>query len=162
MPKKSATARNTAQRSKSKAQKSFELVRPVTQEPESEPEAMNIAELAEVSASALSTPAPALSTSPTPAAKTTKAKESVPDETRPVEEKGEVGANSGSQPRGSASARLAARRQAAQKNPQRSSASLITSEHYAYVRKDLILIAVLAVILFSIIIILHFVPGIGA
>src|SRR5436305_7452255 len=42
---------------------------------------------------------------------------------------------------GSASARLAARRQAAQKLQQRSATTLITSEHFAYVRKDLIRIA---------------------
>ena len=58
--------------------------------------------------------------------------------------------------------RLAARRQTAQKTSQRSPAALITAEHYSYVRKDLIFIAILAVIMFSVIIILHFVPGIGS
>jgi len=65
-------------------------------------------------------------------------------------------------PKGSAAARLAARRQAAQKAQQRAAASLITAEHYAYVRKDLVFIAILAAIMFAAIIILHFVPGIGA
>ncbi len=36
-----------------------------------------------------------------------------------------------------------------------------TAEHYGYVRKDLIFIAILAIILFGIIIGLHFVPAIG-
>ena len=65
-------------------------------------------------------------------------------------------------PKGSAAARLAARRQANQKAQQRAAASLITAEHFVYVRKDLRFIAILAVIMFSAIIILHFVPGIGS
>lgn len=69
--------------------------------------------------------------------------------------------SAGTAPRGSASARLAARRQNAQRVQQRSAPSLITPEHYAYVRRDLIFIAILAAIMFSIIIILHFVPAIG-
>lgn len=65
-------------------------------------------------------------------------------------------------PKGSASARLVARRQAMQKAQQRAAASLITSEHYSYVRRDLRIIAILAAIMFAVIIILHFVPGIGS
>jgi len=49
-----------------------------------------------------------------------------------------------------------------QKAQQRAAATLITAEHYAYVRRDLMFIAILAVIMFSAIIILHFVPGIGS
>jgi hypothetical protein len=64
-------------------------------------------------------------------------------------------------PKGSAAGRLAARRQTSQKSQQRTAAPLITAEHYSYVRKDLVIIAVLALIMFSIIIILHFVPAIG-
>ncbi|HVB60539.1 MAG TPA: hypothetical protein VNE61_05020 [Ktedonobacteraceae bacterium] len=64
-------------------------------------------------------------------------------------------------PKGSAAARLAARRQATQRAQQKSGAALITPEHYAYVRRDLMVIAILAIIMFSVIIILHFVPGIG-
>ena len=59
----------------------------------------------------------------------------------------------------SASARLAARRQAAQKLQQRSAVTLITSEHFAYVRKDLIRIAVFAVIMITAIIVLYFMLG---
>ena len=62
----------------------------------------------------------------------------------------------------SAAARLAARRQSGQKNQQRSAPTLVTAEHYSYVRKDLVFIAVLAIIMFASIIILHFVPGIGS
>ena len=58
----------------------------------------------------------------------------------------------------SASARLAARRQAAQKT-QRSAANLIVAENYGYVRKDLIFILILAIIMFSAIIALHFILG---
>jgi hypothetical protein len=65
-------------------------------------------------------------------------------------------------PKGSASARLVARRQAMQKAQQRAAASLITSDHYAYVRRDLRFIAILAAIMFAVIIILRFVPGIGS
>jgi len=60
----------------------------------------------------------------------------------------------------SASERLAARRQAAQK-AQRASTTLITAEHYGYVRRDLIYIAILALIMFAVLIGLHFVPAIG-
>jgi hypothetical protein len=61
--------------------------------------------------------------------------------------------------KGSASARLAARKNA--QRTQRNQASLITAEHYFYVRRDLIFIAILAAIMFAVIIILYFVPAIG-
>ncbi len=64
-------------------------------------------------------------------------------------------------PKGSAAARVASRRQATQKAQQRAAATLVTAEHYAYVRQDLRLIAILATIMFSALIILSFVPGIG-
>lgn len=63
-------------------------------------------------------------------------------------------------PKGSAAARMAARRQGMQKTQQRA-AALISPEHYVYVRHDLLIIAILAIIMFTAIIILHFVPGIG-
>ena len=62
---------------------------------------------------------------------------------------------------GSAAARLAARRQAALKQQVQRNANLVTSEHYAYVKRDLIYILILAIIMFSAIIVLHFVPAIG-
>ena len=55
-----------------------------------------------------------------------------------------------------ATARLAARRLASQKT-QRSAVTLITAEHYRYVRNDLIYIAILAAMMFSILIVLFFV-----
>ncbi len=66
-----------------------------------------------------------------------------------------------SAPKGSAASRLAERRQAGQRNQPRTAPSVISPEHYAYVRRDLVIIAILALIMFSVIIILHFVPGIG-
>ncbi len=115
MPKKTATTRGGAQRNKPrvKVQKSFELVRQVSDEPaqepeqEQEPEAVSSAEPTAVSVSTLAA----------------------------LEIK---------------------------ENKSKSAAALITAEHYAYVRKDLVFIAILAVIMFSAIIILHFVPGIGS
>jgi hypothetical protein len=63
----------------------------------------------------------------------------------------------------SASARIAARRQARQgtqpKAQQRSSANMVLAENYSYVRKDLLFILILAIIMFAIIIVLHFVLG---
>ncbi len=163
MPKKTAYSRSGAQRTKTK-QKSFELVRPVSDDKvldtaasseieddeeeavvevtasgdeEVDEDEVEIEEVPEVKAKAgksvgakVATPAAAVASAPP--------------------------ATAGS-PR-SAAARLAARRQAAQK-VQRSSANLITAEHYAYVRKDLIFILILAVILFGVIIALHFVLG---
>jgi hypothetical protein len=75
-----------------------------------------------------------------------------------VEEKENSNGN-GALPKGSAAARLAERRRTAQQK--KSGVALITPEHYAYVRRDLMIILILAIIMFSVIIILHFVPGIG-
>src|SRR6266700_1744989 len=102
MPKKSASARATAQRAKQKTQKNFELVRPIEDEPSSPV--------------AVESP---VATSSAPA---------------------------------SAATRLAARRQSQQRQQQRTTSSLITAEHYSYVRKDLIYIAILAVIMLTILI----------
>lgn len=128
MPKKSATTRSRAQRSKPKAQKSFELVREASEEPKLTTNEGN--------ATASTQVATATATAPEV----------------PVEKE------TGSPIRkGSASARLAARRQAGQKA--RGAAPLITSEHYAYVFKDLITIGILAFIMVAAIIILYFVLG---
>jgi hypothetical protein len=54
---------------------------------------------------------------------------------------------------------MAARRRAAQKAQQRSATSLITAEHFAYVRRDLITIAILAFIMFTAIIMLYITIG---
>jgi FtsZ-interacting cell division protein ZipA len=59
----------------------------------------------------------------------------------------------------SAASKLAARRQAG-RAAQRS-AALVTPEHYAYVRRDLMIIMILAAIMFATLIVLHFVPALG-
>ena len=59
----------------------------------------------------------------------------------------------------SAAARLAARREAATQKSQQSHSHAISAENYAYVRKDLIFILILALIMFSAIIALHFIIG---
>lgn len=138
MPKKSSTARSGAQRHRPKAQKNIELVRPVTESQEIEEEEEQVAEPTASSVSTATTTAPA-----TPVA--------------PVVQKEKTETS-----RGSASERLAARRQVAQKAQQRNAATLVTPEHFAYVRRDLITIAVLAVIMFGIIIVLYFFLGAGA
>ena len=178
MPKKSTSARGGAQRNKPKVQKNIELVRPTKASDESALETADksddigsvkvatsvdtlVATRAKSSGSTRrrSTPAP-------------KVRESSDLPTIPVGEKEEqdekeqeeatpVSVATAAAPPKSASARLAARRQSGQKNQQRPAVSLITAEHYSYVRKDLAFIAVLALIMFAVIIILHFVPGIG-
>lgn len=167
MPKKTTTARGGAQRNrpKVKAQKSFELVRQASNEQgteeEQELEAVSSAEPTAISVSA-ATPEVKQSRSRT-------AREARPSEsTSTSSASGEVArgettnGETSAAPKGSAAARLATRRQSIQKAQQRSAAALVTAEHYAYVRKDLRFIAILAAIMFSAIIILHFVPGIGS
>ncbi len=157
MPKKTATTRGGAQRNKPrvKVQKSFELVRQVSdeQEQEQEPEAVSSAEPTAVS----------VSTMVAPEIKENKSK-SKRVASSEVEQSESTSSDTGTvtAPKGSAAARLAARRHGVQKAQQRAAATLITAEHYAYVRRDLVFIAILAVIMFSAIIILHFVPGIGS
>jgi hypothetical protein len=133
MAKKTANTRSAAQRNRPRTQKSVELVRQTSAEKEVEvdnsPEATSVG----VAISA--------DTSPT----------SLTDS-----ESTKTATGTGTAPKTSASARLAARRQATQKT-QRSATTLITSEHYRYVRNDLIYIAILAAIMFSILITLFFV-----
>jgi hypothetical protein len=131
MAKKTANTRSTAQRNKPKTQKSIELVRQASTEKEVEVD---------------SSPEQASSEVPTSKTKVT----------TPVTRNGSTKTAVDTVSNTSASARLAARRQAAQKT-QRSSVALITTEHYRYVRKDLIYIAILAIIMFSILIALFFV-----
>jgi len=133
MAKKTAHSRSTAQRSKPKTQKSIELVRQTSIEKEVEHES----DMEEASNGV------AVSTAATTTSEIEK-------------EDSKTVATAASAPKTSASARLAARRQSAQKT-QRSTATLITAEHYRYVRNDLIYIAILAAIMFSILIVLFFV-----
>ena len=137
MPKKTARTRSSSQRNKPKVQKSVELVRQTSTQKEVKVE---------------SSPEP---TNGGVATSTATAQTSV------TESQATTGAvDTATAPKASASARLAARRQAAQK-AQRAPAPLVTAEHYSYVRKDLITIAILAIIMFSIIIGLHFVLAVG-
>lgn len=145
MAKKTARTRSTAQRNKPRAQKSFELVRQTATETE-----------AEVASSPEPTNSEVVTTT-TPVSD----KESKKAAPAPVPMGEKESTKAIATHNASASERLAARRQAAQKAQQRSSAPLITADHYSYVRKDLIYIAILALIMFSIIIGLHFVPALG-
>lgn len=137
MPKKSATVRGGQRTNKPKTQKGFELVRPLADEQE-EPETQSIAEQSAAQASTATAVTTQVSTGKATGADT-------------------VDTVAGSVPKGSASSRLADRR----RTQVRSAVGLVTAEHYAYVRKDLIFIAILAIILFAAIIVLRFVPGIG-
>ena len=159
MPKKTVAARGGAQRNRPRVrvQKSIELVRQASdergQDQEQEQETVSDAEPTAVSVSTVEAPEVKESRS--------KNKSSVTREIRQSESTNSDTAVAAA-PKGSAAARLAARRQASQKAQQRNAAALITAEHYTYVRKDLVFIAILAAIMFSAIIILHFVPGIGS
>ncbi len=132
MPKKSATARSGAQRNRPKVQKTIELVRP-----ERESQASEIEDTSEEITTGVSTATATVAAS--------------------VDQKESVSVSSGS-----ASARLAARRQAKQKVVQRNAATLITAEHFSYVRRDLLTIAILAILMFGVIIVLYFFLGVGA
>ncbi|GLV57095.1 hypothetical protein KDH_39330 [Dictyobacter sp. S3.2.2.5] len=136
MPKKSAAARGGAQYQR---QKAFELVRP------------------EGATNETSTPdkveptAKKVKKTPTPAA-ATPASVLEPEADQATETPTPVVAPT------SASARLAARRLAAQKaQQQRAGNAMVTTEHFAYVRRDLITIAILATIMVAAIVILYFV-----
>ncbi len=174
MPKKSTSARSGVQRTKPKAQKSFELVRPVSevQEPQTE-ETLTPENSADETVSAtpvISKASSELNALPTVPKKKDRSSSvatatapivpiapKVADIEAPVTALNETPVSA---LKGNASTRLAARRNA-QRVQQRSSASLITPEHYSYVRKDLAFIAVLAAIMFIAIVVLYFVPGIG-
>lgn len=191
MPKKSTPVRSGAQRSKPKASKGFELVRPTTQEPALVDPEMPVEN---GSATAIEHPERSVNESKATATATKERVEDAPvvpqrrsrgratqSESeiaalptvpqKKSDEDTEAGTATTSTPKtaatipatsakGSASERLAARRQGAQKVQQRNAASLITAEHYSYVRRDLMFIAVLAIIMFIIIAVLYFVPGI--
>jgi len=59
----------------------------------------------------------------------------------------------------SASARLAVRRQAAQKARHRGVGSFMTLEDYSYIKRDLITITILSLVMLTIIIVLYFIIG---
>src|SRR5579859_4728214 len=163
MPKKTASARGGASRNRPKAQKSVQLVRPnaavsedVTQQAESSIEEEETT-LAAPTAKAAAASTATVSKTEAIIGKKSDGESVTSQAQKAVEETSAVNS------KGNAAARLAARRQgqAALKPTPPRNASLITSEHYAYVRRDLIYILILAIIMFSAIIILHFVPAIG-
>lgn len=163
MPKKTAYSRSGAQRNKTR-QKSFELVHPVSEGNELETaesnEEANVVEAEKAEGGVVEE-------------REVEEEEAEEKEEEVAEKVGKrasasmsakvstpapvATAPASSAPK-SASARLAARRQTAQKT-QRSPASLIVAENYGYVRKDLVFILVLAIIMFSVIIALHFILG---
>lgn len=184
MPKKSTTVRGGAQRNKPKVQKNFELVKPQATSSTDVTDSTDEQEIVangedEITTSDVSASPPEVEVEPPveePKPRITKQPERKPRETSlaiaaPVEVKKATSTSlapaasttpASTAPKGSAAARLSARRQAMQKVQQRAAASLITSEHYSYVSRDLRFIAILAAIMFAAIIILHFVPGIGS
>lgn len=149
MPKKTTASRNGTQRNRPRAQKSIEVVRQAAPE---EQEAVT----EETSESLATTPAATTTTrSATRAATRTRS-------TTPAvrEEQAEPESPVAAAPKGSASARLAARRQG-QRSQVRSAATLITVEHYMYVKRDLVTIAILASFMFVAIIVLYFILARG-
>ena len=159
MPKKTASARGGASRNKPKPQKSIQLVRPdaAVSEKDIQQEESSVEEETTLAAPASKAGvASAATVSKTEIATSKKSEvESVPAQ----KEKAVAGTPAAN--KSSAAARLEARRQAALKPQAPRNSSLVTAEHYAYVKRDLIYILILAIIMFSAIIILHFVPAIG-
>ena len=175
MPKKSTPARSGVQRTKPKTQKSFELVRPTSQVQELEDEEIVLSPeetTSETSATIVeaqsSSDLDALPTVPkkrvrsgniateVAPAEPTSAKETkrVVEDPIVAEPKEAVEAPVPIAPKSSAATRLAANKTA--QRTRRSNVSLITAEHYSYVRRDLIFIAVLAVIMFAALIVIYF------
>ncbi len=152
MPKRSVAARSGAQRQKPRAQKSFELVRPEVEELDEAP--LGTVPAIQSVATETATPKPQESRQ----ARTAKRTTATAVATEPVVE---TKSESIAAPKVSASTRMATRRQATQRT-QRSSATLISAEHFAYVRRDLLIIATLAVLMFAAIIVLYFAFGRGA
>jgi len=165
MPKKSASARGGAQRNRPKVQKSIELVRQTIEEknpfedPTAEAETADVDESTSTNTSTVVTlEAPSKSTK----TDTVKKNVAAPRSVSSVQKGTSTGQEGGSrEPEKPMASRPAARLQTGQKTPQRVAVSLISAEHYSYVRNELMIIAILAVLFFAVIIILKFVPGIG-
>lgn len=134
MAKKSATARRSAQRSKATRAKGFELVQPAVEEREEESPLLQVEEEIVTSEPEIENVAPSV-----------------------VEEEASTPVAAAPE-QGSARARLAARRQAKNRS-QRAAPQLITVEHFAYVKRDLITIGILATLLFVVIVVLYFAYG---
>ncbi len=173
MPKRSTPARSGVQRTKPKTQKSFELVRPTSQVQELEDEEI-VTSPTETTSETSETPVEASSSSNLDALPTVPKKRirssnlatevapakstSTRETKRVVEEtvapKEVIETPVATVPKGSAATRLAANKTA--QRTKRSNATLITAEHYSYVRRDLIFIAVLAAIMFAALIVIYF------
>jgi hypothetical protein len=173
MPKKTASARGGASRNKPKAQKSVQLVHPkaAVSENETKQDESSIEE-EETTLAAPTAKAAAASTATVSKTETVTGKKSGGEtvtanksDRESVTSQKAVEETAAATGKGSASARLAARRQGQGQTALKPSttrpSTLVTAEHYAYVRRDLIYILILAIIMFSAIIILHFVPAIG-
>ena len=158
MPKKSTTARGGTQRNRPRTQKSFEVVRQTSSD-EQEPVTDDKPEEA-TPTSYSTTPEPATEPARTPKKTATRAATVPTPEVPEVQEEQESPVITTPAPKGSAATRLAARRQG-QRSQLKSSATLITAEHYSYVKRDLAIIAVLASFMFVAIIVLYFVLGRG-
>jgi hypothetical protein len=155
MPKKTTASRSAAQRNRPRAQKNIEVVRQpasVEQEPVTDEQTEKTLE------SYATTPATTTTTTRSTTRTAAKTKTATPEvrEEPPVEQESPAP----TAPKGSAAARLAARRQG-QRSPLKSSATLITAEHYTYVKRDLVTIAILASIMFVAIIVLYFILARG-
>lgn len=162
MAKRSATARRNAQRQKIARTKGFELVLPETEESEEESalvetevateaeqeEEMRASETESEDVSAEEVDKPIVAEKK---ARSKKATTAAKAEVKEVEPEPELAT-------GSARARLAANRQNKTRN-QRAAAQMITVEHFTYVKRDLITIAILATFLFAVIIFLYVAYG---
>jgi hypothetical protein len=157
MPKKTASARSGASRNKPKSQKSVQLVRPATAENDIRDESSEDEE--ETTLVAPASKAAIASTATASKAEIATSKKSVAESVTAPAEKDVVDTSAANN--SSAGARLAARRQTTLRQQVQRNTSQVTVEHYAYVRRDLIYILILAIIMFSAIIILRFVPAIG-
>ncbi|MGH2493342.1 MAG: hypothetical protein ACRDIV_01425 [Ktedonobacteraceae bacterium] len=165
MPKKTASTRGGASRNKPKPQKNIQLVRPNAdttpavndndRQDESSEE-----ETSRATPTSKSTVASTATVSKAEVATTKKSEKKSEVESEPAP-KANDDIDTSVANKGSAAARLAARRQNVLKQQVQRNTSLITSEHYAYVKRDLIYILILAVIMFSAIIVMHFIPAIG-
>ncbi len=155
MPKKTASARSGASRNKPKSQKSIQLVRPTSAENDAQDESSE----EETTLAAPASKAGVASTATVSKTEVATSKKSAVESVTAPKERDVVDTSAAN--KSSAGARLAARRQTVLKQQVQRNAGLVTAEHYAYVRRDLIYILILAVIMFSAIIILHFVPAIG-
>ena len=158
MPKKTASARGGASRNKPKPQKSIQLVRPASADNDMQNES---SEVEEETPLAVSTSKATVASTATVSKKAEVATSKKPETESVSAQQGKDADETPGMNKSSAAARLAARRQTALRQQVQRSANLVTAEHYAYVRRDLIYILILAVIMFSAIIILHFVPAIG-